>query len=189
MLIVELIGWIGSIIYIISYFLIAYKFITKGKLYYLLNKIAAFLIIIISVYKNTFQPIVINVIWLYISYLGYHNKKINFNFLNKKSMHIISAILFSISFLLLIINYKLAFDIFAWFSVFAFSISYLLYSMNKIGDKVFHFYNFLAAISLIPKMILFGNFQVALLELIWGILALVAYIKTSRNKDYIILCS
>lgn len=189
MFLIELIGWVGSIIYILSYLLIAYNLIPKGKLYYLLNKIAAILVIIISVYKNTYQPIVINTIWLYISYLGYYKKEIQVSFLNKYIMYSVSVLFFITTFFFLLIDYKLAFDILAWFSVFSFSISYFLYSMNEIKEKIFHFYNFLAAISLIPKMLLFDNYQVASLELLWGFFALMAYVRSSKNRNYLIFCS
>ena len=185
----EVIGWIGSFIYILSYFLLAYKIIDAGKFYYLLNKIAATLIVIISFIKNTFQPIVINSIWLYISYMAYHNKEIKVSFLNRYFLHIGSLLLISISVIYLFIDIEISFEIFAWFSVFAFSTSYLLYSTEGLSEKYFHFYNFIAAISLIPKMILFENYQVVFLEVLWATFALQAYIKQTKNKNYITLCS
>ena len=187
---IEIIGWIGSIIYIVAYFLLAYKIIKKDKLYYLLNKIAALLIIIVSIKKSTFQPIVINGLWLYISYLGYHKLHFEVKFLNKYMMHIISVIIVTSS---VITNFffdsKVAFDVLAWFSVFAFSSSYFLFSMKKIHEKTFHLYNLMAAITIIPKMYIFDNYQVVILEIIWALLALQAYIKTSKNDDYLIVAS
>lgn len=189
MIFFELIGWLGSFIYILSYFLLSYKIIDKGKLYYLLNKLAALLVVVISIIKNTFQPVFINAIWLYISYLGYHNKSINIKFLNKNILHWVSLVFFVFSIIAIFINIELSFDILAWFSVFGFSASYFLYSMNLLKEKAFHFYNFLAAISLIPKMIIFSNHQVVLLEALWALFALIAYIKSSKNRDYLTLCS
>jgi len=185
----EIMGWIGSFLYIFSYFLLAYKIIDNGKLYYLLNKIAAALIIIISFVKNTFQPIVINTIWFYISYMAYHQKDIKISFLNKYLLYFGTTIFLISSFIFLFIEINLSFEILAWFSVFSFSISYFLYSMGNIDEKSFHFYNFLAAISLIPKMILFSNYQVVILETLWAIFALYAYIKNSKNNNYLNLCS
>ena len=185
----EIIGWLGSFIYILSYFLLAYKIIDTGKFYYLLNKIAAALIVIISFMKNTFQPIVINSIWLYISYMAYHQKEIRISFLNSYFLHLGSLLLLFISSIYLFIDMEISFEIFAWFSVFAFSISYFLYSMKNINEKTFHFYNCLAALSLIPKMILFENYQVVFLEVLWAFFALQAYIKHSKNNNYLTLCS
>lgn len=191
MIILEIVGWIGSFVYILSYFLLAYKFIEKGKLYYFLNKVAAVLIILVSYYKNTFQPIVINVIWLYISYLGYYCKTVEIRFINKLFLHITSTLFFFIFTLLLLFSTKeLSFEVIAWFSVFAFSCSYFLFSTQKINEQTFHIYNFLAAVTLIPKMILYDNYQVVVLEFLWALFALIAYIKNSKNKnDYITLCS
>ncbi len=187
---IEIVGWIGSIVYILAYFLLTYKIIEKDKLYYLLNKIAATLIIIISIKKNTFQPIIINGLWLYISYLGYN--KINFEIkcLNKKMMHLISLIVILSSLIAgFLYGSKLFFDLLAWLSVFAFSSSYFLFSMKKIKEKIFHFYNLMAALAIIPKMYMFDNHQVVILEVLWAIFALQAYIKSSKNNDYLTLAT
>lgn len=188
-MIFEIIGWTGSFMYILSYFLLSYNIIESGKLYYLLNKIAATLIVIISIIKSTFQPVLINSIWLYISYMGYHNKNINIKFLNKYILHSVSVLFFLSFGIVFFIDIKLSFDILAWFSVFAFSTSYFLYSMKNIQEKAFHFYNFLAAISLIPKMILFSNYQVVLLEILWALFAVIAYVKNTKDDKYLVLCS
>ena len=73
--------------------------------------------------------------------------------------------------------------------VFAFASSYFLYSIGKIDERLFHFYNFLAASSLIPKMIVFENYQVLTLEVLWAFFALRAYLKHKSNKDYLTVCS
>ncbi len=187
---IEVVGWLGSIVYIIAYFLLAYKIIEKDKMYYLLNNIAALLIIIISIKKSTLQPIVINGLWLYISYLGYNKLHYDIKFLNKYMMHIISfAIITSSIITYFMFDSETSFDILAWFSVFAFSSSYFLFSTQKIKEKTFHLYNLMAAVAIIPKMYLFDNFQVVILEVIWALLALQAYIRSSKNKDYLTVAS
>lgn len=145
---------------------------------------------LISFYKETTQSIIINLLWLYISFLGYSNKELSFNLLSKKVMQIITILfLITSSFILLIGNYLLSFEILAWFSVFAFSSSYFLYSLEKINEKSFHLYNFLAALSLIPKMIVFENYQVLILEMLWAFFAISAYFKNTSNNDYVTVCS
>lgn len=187
---IEVLGWLGSFIYIVSYFLLSYKIIEKGKFYYLLNKLAAALIVLISISKNTLQPIIINAIWLYISYLGFYGKSLEIKYLNRYFLHITS--LFFVVIALIGSYFKSAsftFEVMAWLSVFSFSVSYFLYSMNMIKEKAFHFYNLLAALSIIPKMVMFENYQVVLLEILWAFFALQAYIKNTKNDDYLTLCS
>ncbi len=189
-MIIETIGWLGSTIYILSYFLLSYNIIKKEKFYYLLNKIAAFLIIIISFYKETYQSIIINLIWLYISYLGYIDKNPSLKLFSKSVMNFVSILFLTISVLaIFLVDYFLFIEILAWFSVFAFSSSYFLYSIEKIKEKLFHFYNFIAAISLIPKMIVFENYQVLTLEILWAFFALYAYFKNSSSKNYLTMSS
>ncbi len=188
--ILETIGWFGSILYIVSYFLISLNFIRKNKLYYVLNFMSAFLIVVVSLYKKTYQPVFINLVWMYISYMGYKKQKIHLKFINKSLMSFIS-ILFILAFLVYIIlkQYGLSFEVLAWFSVFAFCGSYFLYSLNKINDKTFHFYNLLAATSIMPKVFIYHNYQVLVLEVMWAILALYAFLKNKHNDDYVTLCS
>lgn len=189
-MILEIIGWAGSILYILSYFLLSYNIIKREKLYYLLNKIAALLIIIISVYKETYQSVIVNLIWLYISYLGYINKTLTFKFFTENIMHMISILFLSASFLIIcFFNYFLFIEVLAWFSVFAFSSAYFLFSVKEIKEKMFHLYNFIAALSLIPKMIEFENYQVLILEILWAFFALSAYIKNNSDKDYLTVSS
>ena len=47
----------------------------------------------------------------------------------------------------------------------------------------------MAAIAIIPKMYMFDNYQVVILEILWAIFALQAYIKSSKNNDYLTLAT
>lgn len=187
---IELIGWIGSLTYITAYVLLTYGILKKEKIYYLLNKIAAALIIIISIKKNTYQPIVINSLWLYISYLGYNKLNYEIPILNKSIMHLISlGFIISSIITYFLFNKYISFEILGWFSVFAFSYSYFLFSTKKIRENIFHFYNFIAAIAIIPKMLLFSNYQVVCLEVLWALFAFQAYLKSDKKNDYLTLSS
>ncbi len=186
---IEVIGWIGSFLYILSYFLISFDYLKVNKLYYLLNILAAAFVIVISLYKQTIQPIAINSIWLYISFLGYNNKKISFIFFHKKFLHIVSFIFLAVIIISFFYSYKQAFNVLAWFSVFSFSFSYFLFSIQRISEKLFHIYNFLAAMSLIPKMYMYDNMQVVVLESLWAFFAIKAYLAESKDNSYVALSS
>ena len=151
--------------------------------------VAAAFVIIISLYKQTLQPIAINSIWLYISFLGYNNIKINFMFFRKKYLHIISLLFLVLIIISFFYSYEQVFNILAWFSVFAFSFSYFLFSIQKISEKLLHMYNFLAAVSLIPKMYMYDNMQVVILEVLWAFFAIKAYIEESKDNSYVALSS
>ncbi len=189
-MIVEIFGWIGSIIYIVAYYLISHNKIDKGKMYFLLNMIAAVLVSVISVVKMTIQPVFTNVFWLYVSYVSYFNKNLTLKFMNKKFFDFVLVIMsFSSIVSWLIWDYLQCFDILAWMSVVAFIWSYYLFSVEKINMQSFHLYNVIAAISVIPKMVVFSNYQVVCLEILWAIFAIRAYTKALKDKEYTCLSS
>lgn len=189
-MLVEILGWIGSIIYIVAYFLISKGKIDKDKMYYLLNMIAAVLVSIVSIAKMTIQPVFTNLFWLYVSYVSYIEKEIKFKFINKKILDFILVVMGIYSVVTFFIwDYLYCFDILAWLSVVAFVGSFYLFSIDKINTQSFHLYNIIAALSVIPKMVAFDNYQVACLEILWAIFAIKAYFKASKDREYMCLSS
>jgi len=68
MIIIEIIGWIGVITYLIGYFLVSTKRLPgDSKEFQLLNLIGAIGIIINSGYHRVFPSVVVNVIWGFIA--------------------------------------------------------------------------------------------------------------------------
>ncbi len=178
MLIIEIIGWIGSIMYLVAYFLLSNKIIEKDKLYYLLNIVAAVLVAILSTYKNTMQSVFLNLFWGYLSYFAYINKEFKFNIISVRLFNISISALLIVSFILLLLKKQfLALDTLAWISVFVFIVSYYLLLVNKISLQSFNIYNFIAAFIIIPKMYTFENYQVAFVQAIWAFFALKAYVE------------
>lgn len=61
---VEIIGWYGAIAILLAYILVSFEFITaSGAIFQLLNLTGAIGIIIISIYKNVVQSVVLNIFW------------------------------------------------------------------------------------------------------------------------------
>lgn len=180
---VELVGWLGSFIYILTYSLLSFQIIRKGKVYFFLNGVAAILIIIISFYKNTPQAIMVNVVWLVISFLGLLDTELKLQSLNAFVVQTI-GVLFVIALLIVFIFFHINtfYNVLAWFSVYVFAGSYFLFTLNEMSIKSFHVYNFVAALTIVPKMIIFSNYQVVFLEIMWAFFALVAYKKLLIDK-------
>ncbi len=65
-LIVDILGWIGSIEVIVAYGLISYSKIVTGQsvLYQLLNATGAILLIVNTVYLEAYPSAFINVVWV-----------------------------------------------------------------------------------------------------------------------------
>ncbi len=62
--IAEIAGWYGAFAILLAYILVSFELITaKGATFQLLNLTGAIGIIIIAVYKNVKQSVVLNVVW------------------------------------------------------------------------------------------------------------------------------
>jgi hypothetical protein len=70
-LLVEILGWIGSVAVLIAYGLNSYqKLRSDSMVFYLLNLFGGILLIIYSVYKEAFPNAFINVVWVIIAVLA-----------------------------------------------------------------------------------------------------------------------
>lgn len=82
-MIFELIGWIGAILFVLSYFLLS-----KGKLkqdevkYHLLNLIGAICLVINAIHFHDNANILVNVVWSSIAIMAIYNCRTSF-FRNK----------------------------------------------------------------------------------------------------------
>ena len=70
-LLIEVLGWIGSIAVLIAYGLNSYqKLASNSIIFYLLNLTGGALLIIYSVYKEAFPNAFINVVWVVIAVIA-----------------------------------------------------------------------------------------------------------------------
>jgi len=62
--IIEIIGWYGTLAIVTGYILVSFNIIdAKSFFYQILNLTGALGIVGISLYKRTYQPAVLNVVW------------------------------------------------------------------------------------------------------------------------------
>lgn len=181
--IIETIGWLGFLLYLLAYLLLATKIITANFTYYLLNIIAALFVVIISVLKGTVQTIVINVIWGLISYLAIIKYRLKFSMLRPSFFRIWHITIFIISGFFVLIDPYWSVILFGWCSVFYFLDALLLYSNNIIKQSEFHIWNFLAAVTILPQLIHDSNWQVLVLEICWALFAVYGLIAELVIKE------
>ncbi len=181
--IIETIGWLGFLLYLIAYLLLATKIITANFTYYLLNIIAALFVVIISVLKGTVQTIVINVIWGVISYLAIIHYRLKLSLLNPVYFRFLHIAIFLISALSALIDPYWSVVLFGWCSVFYFLDALLLYSNKIIKQSEFHIWNFLAAVTILPQLIHDSNWQVLALEVCWALFAVYGLIAELVIKE------
>lgn len=65
---IEAIGWYGTAAIVLGYFLVSFDFVEAGSYaFQALNCSGALAIVILSVHKKTYQPAVLNIIWLIVA--------------------------------------------------------------------------------------------------------------------------
>ena len=69
--ITEFLGWFGVILILLAYFLVSFGFVLAESLFYpLLNLVGSFFIIMETLSKKDYQPVVLNIVWLLIAVIA-----------------------------------------------------------------------------------------------------------------------
>lgn len=75
-MIIDIIGWIGSVMVVMAYALNMYKLMASDSLiYYGLNIIGSACLIVNTVYHNAIPSAVVNIIWVFIALVALLRKK------------------------------------------------------------------------------------------------------------------
>ncbi len=68
---IEIFGWYGAVAIVLAYALVSFSLIRPTGLYYqLLNVTGALGIVTVSFYKKTYQPGVLNIVWMIIAVIA-----------------------------------------------------------------------------------------------------------------------
>jgi hypothetical protein len=68
---IELFGWYGTCAIVLAYVMVSFSIISSVSLQYqLLNLTGALGIVVVSFYKKTYQPGVLNVIWFVVALIA-----------------------------------------------------------------------------------------------------------------------
>jgi len=67
-IIIEVIGWLGSIAVVAAYLLVSYQKVESGSFFYqILNLFGSICLIINTFYNNAFPSMTVNIIWAFIA--------------------------------------------------------------------------------------------------------------------------
>jgi hypothetical protein len=70
--VIEVVGWAGVTLILTAYFLVSFQFLLAGSvMYLLLNVVGGGNMIIYSYYKKSFQPLLLNAVWVTIALLSF----------------------------------------------------------------------------------------------------------------------
>lgn len=172
-MIAEVLGWLGTTTYFLAYILLTVGFISIGSLYLSLNIVAAILVIIVSVAKASWSPVVINFLWGLITISQIIDYPLRFPRQGKLIFQVLMGLLLSSALSSALVgNQHLAVTLLAWCSTIGYSLTYLLFLNGWLRLIEFHRWNFLLAVVLIPQLLLDNNWSVIAIEIFWAGIAL-----------------
>lgn len=182
---IEFLGWVGTILYLINHAYLSFTKNFKDNVYYSVNLVAALSLVVSSLYLHSWQAVAINIFWAAVSMLMVF--KLSLRELPLTSRRFLFLLLFTL--LISVFAYLRAPDqiwnLVSWIAAVIFSLSYLMFSASRMSAKNYQKANFLAAIMCLPALWIQMNFAVFALEVAWASISVWSVIK-NFNEAHII---
>lgn len=170
----EIVGWIGSFLYLLAYLLLALKRIGPGCRYLSLNGAGAICLLLVSLTKHSYQAVALHLLWGGVSICALARYRLRTVRTDSAWLRIPALGMFGFAVCLFLAGYtQLGIAIIAWACVFVLIFSYLLFVEVKISTLEFHIWNFLAASLMVPQLLVDSNWQALVLEVVWALASLV----------------
>ena len=171
MTLLALVGWSGTLLYLLNHGYISLVQKWKPSIYYGGNLIAAVSLVITSVFAASWQAVVINGFWAVISMLLL--AKVDLKRFSIPPSWFMAGLVGLWLWLLVKSVSDMALDltILGWTSAYVFSFAYLLFSAERMAPRHYLLWNGYAALSLLPQLWLDQNLPVFGLEVAWACLS------------------
>lgn len=185
---IAVLGWFGSILYLINHAYISLIKDWKETWYYSGNLIAAVALVVSSLIIASYQAVVINSFWAVISLLlllKFDVTKLSFS----KRVFYIGLGVFSVA--ILGVGYRSGFNsnafftVLAWSSSYAFCLSYFLFCAKKLSQISYLALNAYAACALLPLLLVQQNWPVFTLEVCWAVISVYGIFAKLENSHLI----
>jgi len=171
-------GWAGTALYIFAHGWISILKRSSDRGYYVINFCAAVLVVVSSMLLSSWQPVLINAFWALISLAALYRYKLPALFLTNRYLAFLVCIVFCIGCIwFLLVDQVVGLYILAWSSVIAFCLSYWRFSSRQLSQKGYFLFSAYAAFILLPQLYLDENWPVFLLEVLWGSLSVIGYLR------------
>lgn len=178
---VAVLGWLGSILYLINHAYISMVKNWQPKIYYAGNLVAAVSLVVSSVMISSYQAVLINGFWALVSVLLLVKFDVSRIPLSKRFFFFgFGALLFYIVYLGVThgVNTLTFYTYLGWSSSYVFCLSYLLFCSKKLSQIKYLAFNFYAASALLPILWSQENWPVFTLEVCWALISLYGvYVK------------
>ena len=173
----HLVGWVGTLLYVYGYLLVVLGIKPTRRHYFSVNSLAAFSVIVVSLFTGTHQIVFANVAWLAISIAGLRHLQLNLPMGVRHGMRGCGAIwLLATIGVLIVAGSSEAIAVLAWFGAAAFIGSYFLFANERISVVEFIVWNIVAPVALMPRLYEDANWPVFALEIFWAAVGIFALI-------------
>ena len=175
-------GWIGTVLYLSSYGYLSVAPEPQRSTYYGCSLVAAALVAVSSVYFRTWQSVLINAFWCFVSYRALLGRNLALGrFRAAVVTGSLAAITAAAGGTWWLSSFDAAASVLAWGATVAFCAGYLLFAAQRIGRPAFLGYNLYAASALLPRLVFDANWPVVALETAWALIS-VAGLASRRWK-------
>jgi len=179
----SVLGWSGVILYLLAHGRISVLKHKADREYYLMNLIAAVLVVVSSLIISSWQPVIINTFWALVSLAAVCRFRLPSLFLDNRVLALLVGLMFVAGTLYIVMIGKIGFSILAWSSVIAFCFSYWLFSCRQLSQKGYFLFSMYAAYILLPQLYLDTNWPVFVMELVWGSLSVIGFYRLRNSPS------
>lgn len=166
-----LIGWSGTLLYLLNHAYISLAPNWKSTIYYGGNLIAALCLVLTSAVAQSWQAVVINSFWAIISVLLLANISLKNAPFTQPLFNSGIALLWLWLAAQSLFSGALDLTILGWTSAYVFSFAYLLFSAGRMAQRHYLLWNAYAALALLPQLWIDQNLPVFALEIAWACLS------------------
>jgi hypothetical protein len=186
----EIVGWLGTALYLLGYALLAFRIVSAGRVYFLLNVFAAAFVAAISVAKGSVQAVFVHGLWSFASVYGVCGIAPPLLGLRPPVVRVVVVVLV-VGGLAAMPWAGLAVSAgwMAWGSVVGYTGAYVLFAGGRMAVLEFHIVNLVASAAILLVLVLDANWPTFTLEFVWmivaaaGIVVDIAASRRGREKD------
>lgn len=150
---------------------------------FIISGIGALTVSIGSLILESYPLVVLDLLWFFISIMGYfnHKKNIKENILNKSYLYFLN---FIILVMIICIAYFFDFETLGWITTFIYVFTYYLYSKKRITLAYYLILGILGFLILIPHLYIKMSYSVFFNEFIGAIISIIGLYKINKKIKY-----
>lgn len=176
------IGWAGTVLYLVNHALLAFSRIERGRAYYLANGMAAALVTVSSVALSSWQAVAVNGFWVLASLAGLAGITLGVSrAASARGLIGLCGVGLVVAAVLAVGDVQHGIRGLGWAATVLFCGSYLLFAVGRMTQSVFLACNAAAAFGLIPVLVLDQNWPVVFLEVVWCALSVIGLMRMGKT--------